>query len=278
MGRRKPRHPARQRCIALLMLLCGVHGVSAQQSEDSRLAGAQKAAAKPAWRVLIDDAHPPFSYYDAHGKPAGLTVRILSELLRSVPTPPPIELMPWQRIVLTGTAPNTVIASVARLPERERDYLWIGVLFQESVWLYALRDNSLHLRTLADAAPYRIGTPRNSASHQALLAQGLAESQLDTAGNPIQNLRKLAAGRLDLITMQPAVLAWHSEREGLTGIPFKQVLPVLPPSDFYLAASPGSDPQLIHQLRTALAKLEASGQLRQWRLEVGLKPAKPTRP
>ena len=268
---RKPSHHVRQLFVALALLLCGIDGINGQQRDDTLLVAAHKEVTKPAWRVLVDDAHPPFSYYDAQGKPAGLTVRIINELLRSVPTPPPMELMPWQRILLTGTTPNTLIASVTRLPERERDYLWVGVLFRESVWLYALRDNRMHLRTLADAAPYRIGTPRNSAAHRALLAQGVAETQLDTAGDPIQNLRKLLAGRLDLITMQPAVLAWHSEREGLTGIPFKQVLPVLPPSDFYLTASPGSDPILIGQLRSALAQLEASGQLAKWRQEIGLK-------
>ena len=173
-------------------------------------------------------------------------------------------------MAIFNTAPNVLLASVLRLPEREANFVWVGRLFHESIALYGLRERNLRIRSATDLANYRIGTPRDSASHQQLLRLGVSPAQLETVGDPVQNVRKLLAGRLDLITAQPAVLAWHSRQEGLTVNPFQRLYPVLPASDFWLTASPGSDPLLIAKLRAALTRLERTGTLAVLRTQAGL--------
>ena len=230
-------------------------------------------AALPEFRVLVDDAHPPFSYLDQQGKPQGLSVQILRAVLAKLALNNTIEATPWRRaVLLAARAPNVLLASVMELPERKSQYVWIAPLFSESIWLYSLRHAAIRVPDIVALNRYRIGTPRDSAAYRQLLRIGVLPAQIDPVSDPIQNLRKLQAGRLDLITMQPAILAWHGSNLGIAPADFEPVYPLLPKTRFYLAASLGTDPALIRHLQATIQTLEADGSLDLLRSAAGLPP------
>ena len=78
----------------------------------------------PAFRIVVDDNHPPFSFARAGGQADGVSVRIIAALLSDQDPPVLVEAMPWRRIVLMArTTPNLVIASVMQLPERREQFI-----------------------------------------------------------------------------------------------------------------------------------------------------------
>lgn len=220
----------------------------------------------PPFRVIVDDNHPPFSFGRAGDQADGVSVRIIAALLSEQDPPVSIEAMPWRRIVLMArTTPNLVIASVMQLPERREQFIWLGSLFRDPIALYALRSRQLTVGQPDALQRLRIGTRRDSAGYRQLVKIGVPLSQIDVVDDPLQNLRKLQAGRLDLITLQPGVLAWHARQFGIAVDSLEPVFPLLPDTDFQLAASPGSDPALVAALRQRLAALAKSGRLDQIR-------------
>ena len=224
------------------------------------------SAPLPAFQIVVDDNHPPFSFRATNEQADGVSVRIIAALLTDQEPPVSIEAMPWRRIVLMArTTPNLVIASVMQLPERREQFIWLGSLFREPISLYALRSRQLLVKQPDALQSLRIGTRRDSAGYRQLVKIGVPLSQIDVVDDPLQNLRKLQAGRLDLITLQPGVLAWHAHQFGIAVDSLEPVFSLLPDTDFQLAASPGSDPALVAALRQRLAALAKSGQLDQIR-------------
>ncbi len=232
------------------------------------------AAELPPFRVLVDDSHPPFSYSDENGDAQGITVQMLTALLTRMNQSTTIESMPWRRTaVLASTTPNLLMASVMQLPERKAQYLWLGPLFRESISLYALQSRHLRIDSAAavqQLSTLRIGTRRDSAGYRQLLKIGIPEGQIHVVDDPLQNLRKLQAGRLDLITLQPAVLDWHARHLGVPTDQFEPVYTLLPKTSFQLAASLNTDPTLVAQVQQALRELEADGTLPRIRTQAGL--------
>lgn len=220
----------------------------------------------PPFRIVVDDNHPPFSFGRADGQADGVSVRIIAALFTNKDPPVSIVAMPWRRIVLLArTTPNVVIASVMQLPERREQFIWLGSLFRDPISLYALRSRQLTIRQPDALQTLRIGTRRDSAGYRQLVKIGVPLGQIDVVDDPLQNLRKLQAGRLDLITLQPGVLAWHARQFGIPGDTLEPVFLLLPDTDFQLAASPGSDLALVGALRQRLAALAKSGRLDQIR-------------
>ncbi|MFN4289765.1 MAG: hypothetical protein ACK4E7_02655 [Permianibacter sp.] len=83
--------------------------------------------------------------------------------------------------------------------------------------------------------PAQVRLRRDSAGFRQLLNIGVPAHQIDVVDDPLQNLRKLQAGRLDLITLQPGVLAWHARQFGIAPDSLEPVFALLPATDFQLA-------------------------------------------
>lgn len=232
--------------------------------------GAQ-AAELPAFRVLVDDGHPPFSYANENGEAQGVTVQMLEALLARMNQPVRIEAVPWRRAALLATTtPNLLLASVMQLPERKRQYLWLGQLFQESISLYALKSRRLQINNTEALYTLSVGTRRESAGYRQLLKLGVPTGQIHVVDDPLQNLRKLQTGRLDLITLQPSVLDWHARHLGVPTEQFEPVYSLLPKTSFQLAASLNTDPALLALVQQALKQLEADGSLARIRAQAHL--------
>lgn len=229
------------------------------------------ASELPAFRVLVDADHPPFSYANTSGEAQGITVQMLDAVLTRMNQPVRIEAVPWRRAALLATTtPNLLLASVMQLPERKTQYLWLGQLFQESISLYALKSRRLQIRDIEALYALSIGTRRESAGYRQLVKLGVPASHIHVVDDPLQNLRKLQTGRLDLITLQPSVLDWHAHHLGVPTEQFEPVYSLLPKTSFQLAASRNTDPMLVAAVQHALKQLEADGSLPRIRAQAQL--------
>ncbi|MBU2280226.1 MAG: transporter substrate-binding domain-containing protein, partial [Gammaproteobacteria bacterium] len=76
-------------------------------------------------RVVLE-VSPPHQTYE-NGKVAGLTTAVVEQMLQQAGLTPQYEVYPWARAFrLAAGTPNVMIYNIARTPEREAQFEWIG--------------------------------------------------------------------------------------------------------------------------------------------------------
>lgn len=167
-----------------------------------------------------------------------------------------IAIYPWARAYdMALQQPNVLIYLLARTPERESQFKWVGEYAHAEPVLYALQSRQdIAFQSIAGARPYRIGVIREDMRHRYLVENGF--SRLVISSQNQENLRKLLNGQVDLVPMP--------EREARAlcaeaGIDFSQLRSVMSMPDLtshlYLAFSRGTDDALVTQAREGFARV-----------------------
>ena len=209
---------------------------------------------------VVTSEYPPFSYTE-NGQVRGVAAAVVQALLDKVGMNQKISVYPWSRALKTAAEEkNTLIFTIARTPEREDQFEWIGVITEGDTFLFASKDrDDIVVTTLADAKKYRVGAVRNGIRSKYLSQNGI--TRLEEATDTLMNARKMQFGRMDL---------W-AEDEYAACFALQQLR--LDPRDHlkkaykldlkltgYLAVSKGSDASLVKTLKEAYAELKNSGE------------------
>lgn len=214
--------------------------------------------------VVTEDG-PPLQYLE-QGQIRGAGAQFVETLLRRAGYSYRLSMVPWARAELMATTqPNVLIFSIARTPNREDQYQWIGRLLVIQYSLFRLGSRGdIRLERLEDAKVWRVGVVKGDVRANWLRDQGFTFASgtgpgLDEAPTPLDNLRKLQAGRVDLIPSSTLGLVGFCQQ---TGQRCDQLLPILDlpfRAELYLAASQGTPPEVITRLRNAYGQLIKDG-------------------
>lgn len=218
-------HRSRLRLLAALLLASVSHALSAQVPLNE--------ASDEAVLVLLEPV-PPFSYADANGRPLGYAVELMEELMRRSGLRHRVEFNSWARIYQRAQTHNrTLIVSMARLPEREALFHWIGPTAARKVYLYRLKSRTdVQPKTLEAAKAYKIAVVREDAAERTLLTHGFEfGTHLDRSPDHAAMLRKLFIQRDELVAANSTVAAAVMEK---LGYDFKQIEPVVKLSEVSL--------------------------------------------
>ena len=147
-------------------------------------------------RILAENV-VPFNYAE-DGEWKGSTAAVVKEITRRLGIEARIEGVPWARgYRMARSEPNVVLFSMARTPEREAHFHWVGPVGLFRSAFYAPRGTRLAIDSLDDARGVdRIGTYRDDVRESYLLGMGF--TNLDSTNSNESNLRKLLNGRIDL--------------------------------------------------------------------------------
>ncbi|MFY7864271.1 substrate-binding periplasmic protein [Roseateles sp.] len=127
---------------------------------------------------LLSEEFPPINF-SQEGVPKGLAVEVVQEIQRRLGRKQSIEFMPWARAFREVKGSGTVaLFSMARTPDREKQFKWVGpiVIFYSSI--YAPAQNGMRLRSMDDA---------KKASSVLVVRDWFTAEELKTLG--FQNLR-----------------------------------------------------------------------------------------
>jgi len=114
--------------------------------------------------------------------------------------------LPWKRALFeTNKTRNGVFFPLARTPEREKEYVWLGHLGTVESWFYT-KDPKIKINTLEDLKKYRIGF-MNGSMREAELKKVFGDKTQNLEGltEDIENYRKLIYGRIDIWATQTEV-------------------------------------------------------------------------
>lgn len=114
--------------------------------------------------------------------------------------------VPWKRALAeTQKNKDALFLPLARTPEREKEYCWLGHLGTAESWFYATNPK-VKIDNLQDLKKYRIGflngSMREAELHKVL---GHDARNLDGLTEDLGNYKKLISGRIDIWVTQTEV-------------------------------------------------------------------------
>ncbi|MCG8616597.1 MAG: transporter substrate-binding domain-containing protein [Desulfobacterales bacterium] len=203
---------------------------------------------------IVTSEYPPYNYLE-NDQPTGFCTEVVESLLNTLNIHTPITTLPWARAYQTARKrSNTLIYTIARTTEREKQFHWIGILVTGKSYLFSLKSRYLRFSSLDQVRPFRIGAAREDIRARFLKDKGILG--LDLVIHSRMNAVKLLNQRIDLWA-EDEISAVHTIRQlGYEpGDTLSKALPldIRPAPRGYLAISMGTDPELMGRLRKAYA-------------------------
>lgn len=230
---------------ASVLLLNGVH---AAENPDTDL-------------VLLTENFPPYNMAK-NGKNFaqdeninGIAVDIVREMFKRANVSYSLTLrFPWERIYkLALEKPGYGVFVMARLPDRENLFKWVGPIGPDDWIMLAKADSKISIETLDQARKYKIGAYKGDAIAETLAKQGL---------KPIvvlrdqDNAKKLVNGQIDLWATGDPAGRYLARQDGVNGL--KTVLR-FNSAELYLALNKEVPQTTVDKLQAALDQMRKEG-------------------
>jgi polar amino acid transport system substrate-binding protein len=223
------------------------------------------AAATPTFRVVTEDSPPFVAEHD--GKVDGPGKVFVELLMQRAGLQFTHQVYPWARsLALAQRAPNVLIYALARTPERESQFHWVGELLSMRIHLYALSGSRVaRVESLEQARQLRIGVVHRDVRLDWLRANGFADmkpgdaSGLDLSENSQVNMLKLRRGLVDVVPVGRTALLSYCRQNHIDCSQFRQVYTLPLTVSLYLAASRQTPYEYVNHLRYHYRKLVQDG-------------------
>ncbi len=145
--------------------------------------------------------------------------------------------------------------SVARTPQNDSLFKWVGALAHHDSVLLARASSGLAFDNLAQARGYRIGGQANGSVSLFLQSQGIDTSN---SLNDAENLRKLLTERIDLWAVADPAWRYYARQQGVDEHQLQVVLS-FHSEPLYLALNRDVPDQVVNRLQAALDEVIAEG-------------------
>ncbi|MGP0174305.1 substrate-binding periplasmic protein [Pseudomonas sp. NCHU5208] len=224
------------------------------------------AASAAAELHLYTEDNRPYSFLEA-GKPDGMAVQVVEELVRRSGQPAQIELVPWTRgYHQVQREADAALFPVVRTPEREALFQWVGPIAVGRTGFYSRREDNIRVHDLDDVR--RLGTlavPKQWYIHEHLLMLGM--DNLHGVARPADMVRLFHHGRVKLLVANDLSLETLLAGEGMSVDQVQWQFDLMPNAS-YIAFSKSAPAERVARWRQLLSGMRADGSLehlyRQW--------------
>ncbi|MCX2861629.1 transporter substrate-binding domain-containing protein [Paucibacter sp. PLA-PC-4] len=230
------------RCVGLIMVL---------------LLGTVHAHAQAPALRLMSEEFPPINF-SQDGEAQGLAVDMVREIQRRLGQKQAIEFLPWARAFrdLQRPAPAALFA-MARTPERERQFKWVGPIVVFYSAIYAPAGGGVRLRSLDDAKKAAgVLVVRDWYVSEHLSALGF--TNLVRVSDPTQGIRMLLARRAPLFATERISMPQTLSQAGLAEDALEIVYSYAS-ADGYIAFSRGTPDAVVRAWQQQLDRMKRDG-------------------
>ncbi len=208
---------------------------------------------------VVSEDFPPFNFQQ-DGVTKGLASEVVTAVLKEAKLSANVNFYPWARAYMLALHQrNHLIYSIARIPEREELFYWVGSISPYQTSFYKLKSRSdIKINSLEDAKRYLIGVSLADVTTVYLQEKGF--SRLQMVPDDTQNLHKLTAGRVDIIAYEENSFLHKVREQNLNPQDYERVFRVQDLTDeLYMALSRNSDLMLFTKLRKSLKRIKENG-------------------
>ncbi len=214
----------------------------------------------PGGFVYMTEQYPPYNY-EENGEQKGISVDVLRAVWeRMGEKAAPVRFMPWARAYRdVQEKPGMVLFSMARTPAREDLFQWACPIVTARFMLYALAKNTAKMEKLDDVERYSVGVIRDDIT-DILLKPYAGRTRIEAVGDMTLNMKKLDAGRIDLVAYSEEGFPEFLRRNGRSESDYRAVFPLADIQVCY-AFSRDADAAFVARFQDALAALNAEGRV-----------------
>ena len=210
---------------------------------------------------LLTENFPPYNMaadgknYARDENIQGIAADIVREMFRRAGIEYTLTLrFPWERVYkMALETPGYGVFVMARLPEREALFKWVGPIGPDDWVLLARADSPIDITSLEQAKRYTVGAYKGDAIAEHLAAQGLQPS---LALRDQTNIEKLQRGEIDLWATGDPAGRYLAKQQGVTGL--KRVLR-FDDAQLFLALNKETADETVTKLQAALEQMRADG-------------------
>jgi len=221
------------------------------------------AAASAETITVVTEHLPPFQFVADGELKGGIATEVVQALLKEAGFMSKIEVFPWARAYkMAQEKKNVLIFSLARSPQRETEFKWVGAIYPLEDYFWALEQRQdIAIDKLDAAKRYLVGVPRDDNQHQFLLEQGFTSPQnLYLLASWSQAIKMLYAKRLDLIVGSPLLVSYNTKLLGLDSVRLKSVYKLPKSSEvLYIAFSKTTSDELVEKFCRAYEAIKRNG-------------------
>ncbi|GGB43371.1 ABC transporter substrate-binding protein [Roseibium aquae] len=201
---------------------------------------------------LTTEDYKPFNYME-DGKIVGFGADQVFEIMDRAGITYAVEMAQWSRAIgLAETRPGFCVFTAAHTAERDAKFSWVEPLNVDRTLLIKKVGSDVNPADVEDAKRYVVGTQSQDFT-ETLLTQ-MEFPKIDAAGNMEATLKKLEAGRVDLVAVSGAFY----EALKRDGRDVEQAL-IISETVLSMACNPGTDAGLIARMQSALDEMIADG-------------------
>jgi polar amino acid transport system substrate-binding protein len=214
---------------------------------------------------LVTEHLPPYQIVDNNNQVTGVSTDIVLEVIKRSNFDYSLNSYPWVRSYnLAQQKENHCIYSIARLPQREKLFKWVGQITEiNNAVFWGLKSNKkLNVKTLEDTKKYTTAVNKNDVTHLGLLARGFIEGEHLYVLRNTESLIKLLTTRpeIDLIVADDITIGYRAELVGVKKSDLKRVFEIKDLLlDFHLACSMQTKQSVVDSLRKNLQQVHQDG-------------------
>jgi polar amino acid transport system substrate-binding protein len=211
---------------------------------------------------IVTEHLPPFQIASTESL-GGLSTEIVQTTLDHSGYEYSIDVHPWtlsfQRV---KEDKNTCIYSLARLPERENLFHWIGHIVSSTSSFYTLKSKQIIIADVEGAKQYKTAVIEDDISHHFLLSKGFVENDnLYAMGNydALLTLLEVPSRNIDMVIINDDLI-YHRVKSTEDLQKYQNLLALDELKlDFHLACSLNTSADVITKLSTTMKALEQEG-------------------
>lgn len=208
------------------------------------------------------EEYPPFNYTDS-GILKGIAVEILEKSVAAAGEALPtdnVKVLPWSRAYRqTQKGPMLVLFSTTRTEQREPLFKWAGPIIDTKVVLASRKDKNIVINSKDDLKAYSIAAVRDDIGEQLVKDLGvIPENKIQLSVNAESIIKKLDAGRVDLLAYEVNSMRYQIKNMGLNNEDFVAAF-TLKEGQLFYAFSKDVDDQLVEKLQGGIDAIKNDG-------------------
>ncbi|NLV27131.1 MAG: transporter substrate-binding domain-containing protein [Methanomicrobiales archaeon] len=206
---------------------------------------------------FVTEEFPPFNYVE-NGTASGLMVDMITSISRKAGYELPrnsITFLPWSDAYQTALKePGTVIFSIAKTPEREELFSWLGPVISSDIALYSSRSRNITIDSLDELANYTLGAVSDDVAIDYLARAGIQKDAIITGQNPYTLFRYLDDGTIDLFAYGDIAAEYHIRNAtGKSG--FYKIVKRIGTFSVFIGFNKKTSPDVVNSFRAAFEEL-----------------------